>query len=191
MLIDKVVEDDRKKRNQDSLIAAASGKESRPVKVTPAQRRKQQEEADPALRTVAPGPVKPGPKAGAKAEPTKPTGKVRGKGGGQASDSEADIPTWTGAPRKAPKDYPGTNPKEVPADQRCCLQYCWVRKDGVSMCKAFNEGKECPLGKHVTPQNLTEAMRKTNLYAKYVAERGQPNCPKGGPKAPSPQAQKS
>ena len=91
----------------------------------------------------------------------------------------------------SPRLQPGTSPKEVPVDQRCCLQFCWVRKDGLSMCKAFNEGKECPLGKHVTPQNLTEAMRKTNLYAKYLAERGQMNCPKGGPKAPQPPAKGS
>ena len=59
------------------------------------------------------------------------------------------------------------------------------------MCRAFNEGKQCPLGKHVAPQNLTEAMRKTNLYAKYVAERGDMNCPKGGPKKAQPQAKPS
>ena len=192
MLIDKVVEDDRKKRNQDSLIAAASGKESHLVKVTPAQRRKQQEEVDPAKRTVAPGPVKPRPKAGAKADPSKPPGRARGKGGAQSFNSEVEAPTWTGVPRKALKDYPGTDVKDVPADQRCCLQYCYVgRKTGLSLCNAFNQGKDCPLGKHVAPGNLTPAMKKTNIYAKYIAERGPMNCPSGGPKAPQPPPEKA
>ena len=72
-LIDKVVGDDRQRRNQDSLVAAASGKE-KPVKVTPARRKKEQE-VDPNARTVMPGqpggPAKPKPKP----KPTKGGGK--------------------------------------------------------------------------------------------------------------------
>ena len=187
-LIDKVIDDDRQKRNQESLVAAASGKE-KPTKVNPA-RRKLQDDGDPAARPVAPGPVKPGPtKPGAKPQPTKPNGKGGKKGGGRngeggSTDTDSDAPTFTGVPRKSASEYPGTPLKDIPTDKRCCLQYCWVNKQGVSLCWNYNKGVQCPLGKHVAPNEIPEEMRKTNLFAKYLAERGKPNCPKGGPKPP-------
>ena len=187
-MIDKVNDDDRQKRNQDSLVAAASGKE-KPVKVTPARRKQQNGDGDPATRNVAPGPVKPGPtKPGAKPQP-KSNGGGRGRGGkrteGGDSGSESDTPTWTGVPRKPASEYAGTAVKDIPSDKKCCLQYCWVRKDGVSLCWNFNKGVQCTLGKHVAPNEIPEEMRKTNLYAKLLAERGKPNCPKNGPKPPA------
>ena len=185
-LIDKVIDDDRQRRNQDSLVAAASGKE-KPTKVTPARRKKQEQDEDPPARTVAPGqpggPTKPKPKP-------KPKGGGRGgsKGGGRGdgshTDTDSEAPTWTGVPRKSVTEYPGTALKDVAADKRCCLQYCWVNKGGFSCCWNFNKGVQCPLGKHVAPQDLTKEMKATNLYAKLLAERGKMNCPKDGPKAP-------
>ena len=65
----------------------------------------------------------------------------------------------------------------VPETERCCLQYCWVNRNGFSCCWNFNKGIECPLGKHVAPQNLNEEMKKTNLYAKLIAERGKNELP--------------
>ena len=41
------------------------------------------------------------------------------------------------------------------------------------------------MGKHVAPADIPEEMKKTKLYAKLLAERGRPNCPKHGPKPPA------
>ena len=107
-------------------------------------------------------------------------------GDGGSTDTDSDAPTFTGVPRKSASEYPGTPLKDIPTDKRCCLQYCWVNKQGVSLCWNYNKGVQCPLGKHVAPNEIPEEMRKTNLFAKYLAERGKPNCPNGGPKPLAP-----
>ena len=57
-----------------------------------------------------------------------------------------------------------------------------ARQRQISLCKHFNQGKECPYGRHVT--QCPAKMRETNLFNRLVDQYGQPNVPKAGPTAP-------
>ena len=194
-LIDRLVADDRRKVNVDSLTLAASGKEQQPKKKpTVPGTRQQQPGANQQQQPNAQGgggARAPGGSPGTQGPGNDPKGKGKGKGkdkGGKPSkagnqgagtDSEGEKSDY-----KPTSSYPGINVADVPKEQRCCLNFLWVKpgKDKISCCKFFNQGKECPLGKHVT--QCTAKMKETNLYNRLVDQKGQPNVPKGGPAPP-------
>ena len=99
---------------------------------------------------------------------------------GGNTDAESD-PKGKGNAQKKTADYPGKKIEDVPADQRCCIHYCWVKKDGTSFCYKFNKGIECHAPHLIKP---TKAMMETKVYNRLKDQHGPPNCPAGGPKAP-------
>ena len=126
--IDKLIDDDQKKLNTESLVRAASGKEQAPPKKgipgppgTRAERRalrQQQLQQQQGVATpAAPGLAGPGAKKGGKGRGKGDGGKGDGRGGkkkkgnhdGQYSGAESD-----GTGRKLTKDYPGIPVKDVP-----------------------------------------------------------------------------
>ena len=114
------------------------------------------------------------------------SGKGPGKNQGSWSDggntdAESD-PKGKGNAQKKTADYPGKKIEDIPADQRCCIHYCWVKKDGTSFCYKFNKGIECHAPHLVKP---TKAMMETKVYNRLKDQHGPPNCPAGGPKAPA------
>ena len=186
-LIDRLVAGDRRKVNVDSLTLVASGKEQRPKKVPGAPAGRQQGERDPPPPKRTPGGGGGGSGAQGSGQvpkdPKDPKGKGKGKGkdkkdrGNTGTDSEGEKTGF-----KPTASYPGTNVKDVPKEQQCCLLYLWVKRDRSSFCKHFNQGKECPYGRHIT--QCPPAMRETNLFNRLVGQHGQPNVPKAGPTAP-------
>ena len=119
-------------------------------------------------------------------------GKGKGKDGEQAnansaSGSDGGSSNGDGTKPKPTSEYPGIELSAVPEDERCCLHYLWVRKDGsnVSLCGNYNKGHrdKCSLGKHLAKP--TAAMKKTKLFNRLKKERGEPNCPASGPAPPT------
>ena len=165
-LVDKLVADNRRRRNTESLVLDASGKEQRQKK------------------PGAPGPRKEppsgkAPPGGSPDGPTKPhkgkgDGKGKGKdrkkraqGGGAASDTESDGGYAT-------DQFPGKAISEIPEADRCCVFYLWARKDGKSQCKNARNGKAC---KYPHCEKPSKAMLDSKLYAKYSQLWGKPNGP--------------
>ena len=163
--MDKVIADVWRKRNSNSLVHEASGKEqpskhkvSAPATATP--------DAVPAAAVVPKGtpPPSPGLKKG--------KGKGKGKGqSGSGSDSETGFGT---------DQYPGVEIKDIPEDQRCCIFHLYVDKNGASCCKTAKSGKECKM-QHLP--HATKAMLKSKVYNKYCALWGMPNAHQPAPAA--------
>ena len=191
-LIDKLVADDRKRRNTESLVLDASGKEQRPDKQpkqpgAPGKRQQQGGDANPTHTPGAPA------VSGGNDQAGKGKGKGKGKDGkgkkrGNANDSDGGDTNHSGSEagwqqaktKKKTAEYDGKEISEVPEADRCCAHYLWVRKDGWSLCRNFAKGRQCPNGKHVT--NPSKAMTETKVYARLVAENGRANVPANGPK---------
>ena len=180
--IDKLIADDRKRVNTESLVLAASGKEQQPrtAKGAPGTRKAAKQAA--AAAAAAAGnhhPAAPGlttsPKGG-KGKGKGKDGKGKGKNAANGYDSGAES---DGTGRKKTSDFQGKPVAEVPKDKRCCLHYLWVRKDGPSLCDAYNKGIACWKGPHL--KRGTPEMLATNLYARMKSEHGKPNCPADGP----------
>ena len=171
------------------MVLAASGKEQAPKgpKAAPGTRKAAEQAAAAAAAAAAAGsthPAAPGlttsPKGGKGKGKGKDGGKKGGKGGNNGYDSGAES---DGSGRKKTSDYPGKPLADVSKEKRCCLHYLWVRRDGTSLCDAFNKGIACWKGPHL--QKGTPEMLATNVYARVKAEHGKPNCPAGGPKKPA------
>ena len=167
-LVDKLVSDSRRRRNAESSVLEASGKEQRTKKPgAPGPRR----DVDPP--GTAPGGGSPGgttktPKGGKKGDGK--GGKKRdprGKGGNGASDSDSDGGYATDS-------FPGKDIKEIPEAERCCVFYLWARADGSSQCKAARQGKPCKMPHCDKP---SKAMVGSKVYAKYSKLWGKPNGP--------------
>ena len=180
-LIDKLVADDRKRRNTESLVLEASGKHQTPKEKKPGApgRRKGHEGGGDATTTTSAGPAT----AGGHAQDPKGKGKGKGKKGkegkkgkkgddnsGNASGSDSESGQW-----------PGKTIAEIPEAERCCAHYLWVKKDGSSLCSKFNAGKECHAPHTLKP---SKAMLESKVYAKLKHKFGPPNCPASGPKKP-------
>ena len=188
-LIDRLVADDRRKINVDSLTLAASGKEQRPKKPTvPGTRQQQptgsQSQQQQQPKTQGGGGGGTGTQGAAQDPKGKGKGKGKDKGKGKGSPNAGSESEGEKSTYKPTASYPGINIKDVPKEQQCCLLYLWVKpgKDKISLCKHFNQGKECPFGRHVT--QCPAKMKETNLFNKLVDQHGHPNVPKAGPAAP-------
>ena len=151
-LMDQMVMDDRKRRNNESLVRAASGKDQQPPR---------KPQATPGPKSTAPG-VTPDPKKGKKGDGKD---KKKGKpGSSSGSDSESGgSASDTNNPFARPlSEFKGTDIAEVPAEQLCCLHHCW------GICK---RGEKC---KHNHLDKCTAAMRGTKSYARLLAFYGDP-----------------
>ena len=191
--IDKLIAEDRKRRNTESLVLDASGQEQKLPKKQPGApgRRKKGDgqggDADPPVKPGAPGVLGDG---GGKGK-GKGKGKEKGKNKGgerdaasqQAQDSGYESSGSDRSTRKRVADFPGKAPKDLPEDQRCCAHFLWVRPDGTSFCKKFNKGVECH-ARHLPPSKCPKAMKGTNTWAAMRARHGEMNCPEAGPKKP-------
>ena len=189
-LIDKLIDDDRKKRNTESLVLDASGKEQKPKKQpgAPGRRKKGEDQggdADDSTRSAMPG--VPSDSKG-KGKGKGKDGKGKGKGGkdgkGDAQQQASGYESSGSYKGKPAKEYAGKSPSELPEADRCCAHFLWVRKDGTSFCKKFNQGVEC-YAQHVPPSKCPKAMKSTNTFNKLKTEHGPMNCPESGPKAPA------
>ena len=181
-LIDKLVSDDRKRRNTESLVLDASGKPQTPKEKkpgAPGRRKGNGGEGDPATTTAGPavaGGSGPDPKGKGKGKGKDKgkDGKKRKKGdakpGGGSSGSESDTNQW-----------PGKTIAEIPEAERCCAYYLWVKEDGTSRCSKFNAGKPCNAPHTLKP---SKAMLESKVVAKLKDKFGKPNCPASGPKKP-------
>ena len=189
-LVDKLVADDRKRKNKESLVLEASGKPQAPPKKqpgAPGPRKRGDADANTPAAPGVTGGGKPGSdgKGKGKGKGKKGDGKGPGKNQGSWSDggntdAESD-PKGKGNPKKKTEEYPGKKVEDIPKDQRCCIHYCWVKKDGTSFCYKFNKGIQCHAPHLVKP---TKAMMETKVYNRLKDQHGPPNCPAGGPKAP-------
>ena len=160
-----MVSDNRRKRNTESLILDASGKEQRSKKP-----------GAPGPRKGADGPGK-SPPGGSPDDSLKPKGKGDGKGGkkrGKRGDGVAPGGADSDKDGYATDTFPGKAIKDIPAAERCCVFYLWARKDGKSQCKAARDGKACKTPHCDKP---SKAMLESKVYAKYCQLWGKPNGP--------------
>ena len=160
-LMDKLIRDTRRRRNAESLVLEASGKEQ-PSKHKVSVPAAMLPDAVPAMAALSPGVPSPSP------DPKKGKGKGKGgkgKGKGQSgSDSETGYAT---------DQYPGTAINDIPEAERCCVFHLYVDKNGETCCKPTKNGKPCKM-QHL--QQPTKAMLNSKVYTKYCTLWGQPNA---------------
>ena len=108
--MDKLVLDARRRRNAQSLVLEASGKEQAAKIKASVPAAVIAQEAVPALAATTPGPPSPSPGPG--------KGKGKGKGKSKSEpDSDASYTT---------DQYPGTEIKDIPEDERCCIFHLYT-----------------------------------------------------------------
>ena len=183
-LIDKLVADDRKRRNTESLVLEASGKHQTPKEPkkpgAPAGTKQPKGGGDATTTTTA----APGVTGGLTQDP-KGKGKGKGKGkDGKKGKGKGDGKSGNASGSESDGGWPGKTIAEVPEADRCCAHYLWVRKDGSSLCSKFNAGKPCHAPHTLKP---SKAMLETKVVAKLKHKFGPPNCPASGPKKPEPE----
>ena len=152
-MIDRIITDDRMRRNNESLILAASGKEQKPPK-----------QATPGLKDGGGGGGGGrGGKADGKGGKTGRNGKKpTGGSTSNASDSDSESESGKGPYSKPLDDFKGTLIKDVPEDQLCCLHFAW------GLCK---RGDNC---KYPHVDACTPAMRKTKNFKRLAHYYGNP-----------------
>ena len=174
-------------------MSGNAGQQQHPKKVPTGpggRKKKKEEEGETTSHPAAPGTQGGGGYAaggkGGKGKGKDGKGKGKGKNdgswsdGGNTDDGNAKGAKGQGKYKKT-EEYPGKKIEDIPKDQRCCIHYCWVKKDGTSLCWKFNKGLECHAPHMVKP---TKAMMESKVYNRLKDQYGAPNCPAGGPKAP-------
>ncbi len=156
-LIDTMVEDARYKRNVESLVIQASGKEQKP------------RPAKPAKPTDGGGKGGKGGKDGnADSPPKDPKGKGKGdKGKGKGKGKDKDKPSSGSESGGSQKRTDGKTTKEIPPDQMCCIKHLWGK------C----ERNPCP---HADRDSPTKGIVEHNFYKTCVDKWGAPTGNKGG-----------
>ena len=147
-LIDTVIVDRRDKRNTQSLILQASGKDQAPAKA-PANPAKDGGKGDP-KGDKKPGKGKGGGKGDGDAKKDKDKGKGKtDKSASSGSESERD----------------GKTTAQIPEDQMCCISHLWGK-----CTKA-----DCPFAHRDKP---TKGIKEHWLYRRNVKKLGPPTGPK-------------
>ena len=186
-VMDRLIEDERKRRNTDSLVLDASGKEQRPPKqVAPAATHGSGGGGGGGGGggSGGPGRGKGDGKGGKKGDKGGKNGGGRGNGKGPdgkptksppqspRSDSGSDS---EGGKGKRTRDFEGLNIKDLEPDQKCCAYWFWHDANtGKSRCKNHREGRECP-APHL--DKATNGIKKTKVWKKCQASYGHPNGP--------------
>ena len=117
--MDNIVLDTRRRRNAESLVLEASGKEQAP----------KLKAASPA--TLLPDAVPAAPATPPVGSPRGPDNPKKGKGKGKGKSAPDDAVTEFSIDQ-----YQGTAINDIPEDQRCCIFHLYVDKDGVYCCKS-------------------------------------------------------
>ena len=159
-MIDKIIDDDRMRRNNESLVLAASGKEQKPTKPAAPTGRIGDGGGGASGGGGAGG--KAGGKGGKESKGGRNGKKQSGTSSGESSESDSESSSGKGPYAKSLDDFKGTLIKDVPQDQLCCLHFAW------GLCK---RGDKCNYP-HI--EACTPAMRKTKNFKRLADYYGSP-----------------
>ena len=158
-MIDKKVQEERQRRNQEALVISASGGSQRPQPSAPGV---VQSDATPA-GTEAKGKGKGKDKGKDKGK-----GKGKNRGGSPAASNNDSSSDGSG---NFPSDAEGiwVRTVDLPDEDRCCILNLWGR------CKKDVHNGACKFGRHRA--DVPPGVRKHHLFQTLLVEHGEP---KGG-----------
>ena len=155
-LIDTLVSKERQRRNTQSLVLEASGKDQapQPPKKSALAASHQQVNQETVAQDAGESPTQGG---------GQPARRKGNKGGGAQS---AGGPTPGATPHGSPRGLKG-----IPNDSRCCIKHLWSR---------CTNPLPCCFGPHL--DKPTDAIKEHKFYQTMLKDHGEPT----GPKQPEP-----